>query len=118
MILLTFAALILFTFFLGVAVGVPNRHAGPAVRGRAILGIIRLPREAQCAVCPEDIEQMAVLQRSSLNKGLLMGSLCARDYKESSGTEIVCPYVTDTGELNGTVEYCPQTTALGDCVNN
>ncbi|KAG2064744.1 hypothetical protein BDR04DRAFT_1109638 [Suillus decipiens] len=117
MILLTFAALILFTSFLGVAVGIPNRHAGPAVRGRAGLGIVRLPREAQCAVCPEDIETNGGTAALAFEQGSTDGiTMCT--YKESSGTEIVCPYVTDTGELNGTVEYCPQTTALGNCVNN
>jgi hypothetical protein len=52
---------------------------------------------------------MAVLQRLSLTKGQLTGSLRAREsaniqlraythrvrsYEESSGTEIICPYVT------------------------
>jgi hypothetical protein len=52
---------------------------------------------------------MAALQRLSLTKGRLMGSLRAREsayfqlraythrvrsYEENSGTEIICPYVT------------------------
>jgi hypothetical protein len=57
MMLLTVTILTLFASFLGVAVGVPNRGAAKSTaRGRAGSGTVRLSREAQCAVCPEDIE--------------------------------------------------------------
>ncbi|KAG0696329.1 hypothetical protein DFH29DRAFT_209226 [Suillus ampliporus] len=119
MMLLTAAALTLFaSFFLGVAVGSPTGHTVrlPA-RGQAGLENVQLPQEAQCAVCPEEIETdggtATLTFDQATNDGITM---CI--YSESSGTEIVCPYVTDTGELNGTVQYCPQTVALEDCVNS
>ncbi|KAG1758338.1 hypothetical protein EDD22DRAFT_197994 [Suillus occidentalis] len=116
MILLTVAALILCASFISVAVGIPSRHLGRAVRGRARLGVARLPREAQCAICPEDIETDGGTATLVFDKGSTYG-ITTCTYEENSGTEIICPYVTDTGELNGTVEYCPQTIALGDCVS-
>lgn len=116
MILLTVAALTLFASFISVAVGIPNRHLGRGVRGRARLGIVRLPREAQCAICPENIETDGGTATLVFDQGSTYG-ITTCTYEENSGTEIICPYVTDTGELNGTVEYCPQTIALGDCVS-
>ncbi|KAG2346088.1 hypothetical protein BDR05DRAFT_959658 [Suillus weaverae] len=92
--LLTVAALIFFASFLSVAVGIPNRHAaGPAVRGRAKLGIVRLPRGARCAICPEDIDVDGGTATLVFDQGSTYGiTMCT--YEESSGTEIVCPYVT------------------------
>ncbi|KAG1748128.1 hypothetical protein EDB19DRAFT_245003 [Suillus lakei] len=117
MMLLTVAVLTLFASFFSVAVGIPNRHAARlAARGRAGLGIVRLPRVAQCAICPEDIETDGGTATLVFDQGTDGITMCT--YEESSGTEIVCPYVTDTGELNGTVEYCPETVALGDCVSS
>ncbi|KAG1745030.1 uncharacterized protein EDB91DRAFT_1080547 [Suillus paluster] len=115
---LTVATLtLLASFFLGVAVGSPTRRAAkPPARGQARSINVQLLREVQCAVCPEDIETNDGTATLASDQGTNDGiTMCI--YDESSGT-IVCPYVTDTGELNGTVEYCPQTVALEDCVNS
>ncbi|KAG1824651.1 uncharacterized protein BJ212DRAFT_1321641 [Suillus subaureus] len=118
MVLLAVAVLTLPASFLSIAVAIPNRHAAkPAVRGRAGFGIVRLPREAHCAICPEDIKTNGGTATLVFDQGSTDGiTMCT--YKESSSTDIICPYVTDTGELNGAVKYCPQTVALGDCVNS
>ncbi|KAG1858524.1 hypothetical protein F4604DRAFT_1183875 [Suillus subluteus] len=94
MMLLTVAVLTLFASFLSVAVGVPNRHAAKlAIRGRAGFGIVRLPREAQCAICPEDIKIDGGTATLVFDQGSTDGiTMCT--YEESSSTEIVCPYVT------------------------
>lgn len=97
--------------------GIPDRNtAKHAARGQAVSGIVQLPREDKCAVCPEDIEADGSTAKLVFYQESYGVTVC--DYEESSGKEFDCPYVTDTGELNGSLEYCPQTVDLIDCTSS
>jgi len=103
------------SFCVGVALGSPlaSKHLAHKRAGSENVQEAQL----ECATCSEDIDTDGGVATLAFVQGSDSGiTMCI--YEESSGTEIICPYVTDTGILNGSVTYCPQTTALTNCVNS
>ncbi|OAX39834.1 hypothetical protein K503DRAFT_51891 [Rhizopogon vinicolor AM-OR11-026] len=114
--LLTSSFSLFASFCLGVALGSLPTPLSAKLLARRQAGSDNI-QEFQCAVCPEDIETDAGTAALAFDQGTDQGiTMCT--YEESSGAEIVCPYVTDTGDLNSTVTYCPETIALTNCVND